>query len=315
MRIFNSAEEIIGRTPLIRLHNIESALSLNCRLTVKLESRNPAGSVKDRAALFMLNAAEEAGILKPDSVIIEPTSGNTGIALAMLSAVRGYRAIIVMPDTMSSERVSLIKAYGAEVVLTDGRGGMGAAIDKAKELCGLFPSAFIPNQFINPNNPAAHRATTGPEIYEDTDGEVDILVAGVGSGGSLSGAGGYLKSKKPSVRVIAVEPKESAVLSEGRAGKHKIQGIGAGFVPENFDRSVCDEIMTVSADEACFAARLLASREGILSGISSGAALFAAIGMAKIRENAGKTIVTILPDGGEKYLSTDLFSSQNNEQT
>ena len=307
MNIHTSHEQLIGKTPLVELKRIEKELGLKAKLIAKLESFNPAGSAKDRAAKAMLDDAESRGILTPDSVIIEPTSGNTGIALAAVCAVRGYRLIIVMPETMSVERRNLIKAYGAELVLTDGALGMRGAIEKAEELKSSISNAFIPGQFVNPANPAAHYASTGPEIWADTDGTVDIFVAGVGTGGTITGVGEYLKKMKPEVRTIAVEPEASPVLSGGRAGAHKLQGIGAGFVPEILNTAVIDEVMTASAEDAFAAARLLARREGILAGISSGAALWAAIETAKRGENAGKTVVVLLPDTGERYMSTALY--------
>ena len=306
-KIYTSADMLIGKTPLLELKNIEKEYSLAARLVAKLEYLNPAGSVKDRAAKTMLDDAEAAGILTKDSVIIEPTSGNTGIGLASVAAARGYRIIIVMPDTMSVERRVLMKAYGAELVLTDGALGMSGAIKKAEELAKEIPHSFIPGQFVNPSNAKAHFLTTGPEIFEDTDGEVDFFVAGVGTGGTITGVGEYLKSKKNGVKIVAVEPSDSAVLSGGKAGAHKLQGIGAGFVPEVLNTSVYDEIVKVSTDEAYESARLLGKREGVLVGISSGAALHAAIEVAKRKENAGKTVVVLLPDTGDRYLSTDLF--------
>ena len=306
-KIYTSAEELIGRTPLLELTNIEKALGTTARLLGKLEYFNPAGSVKDRVAKAMLDDAEAKGLLKPHSVIIEPTSGNTGIGLASVAAARGYRIIIVMPDTMSVERRQLMKAYGAELVLTDGKRGMKGAIAKAEELARELPDSFIPGQFDNPANPAAHRQTTGPEIYEDLDGEVDILVAGVGTGGTITGVGEYLKSKNPNIRVIGVEPADSAVLSGKSAGAHKLQGIGAGFVPSVLNTAIIDEIITVTTGEAYSAGRLMGKKEGVLVGISSGAALHAAIAVARRPENAGKTIVVILPDAGDRYLSTPMF--------
>ena len=306
-RIYNSAEELIGGTPLLRLNNIEKTEGLSARLLAKLEYFNPAGSVKDRVALAMINDAEEKGVLKSDSVIIEPTSGNTGIGLALVAAARGYRAIIVMPETMSEERKLLMKAYGAELVLTDGKGGMSAAIAKAEELAKEIPGAFIPGQFVNPQNPEAHRRTTGPEIYADTDGEVDVFVCGVGTGGTITGVGEYLKSVKPDVRVVAVEPADSPVLSGGVAGAHGLQGIGAGFVPEVLNTSVYDEIVTVTTEQAYETARKMGAKEGVLVGISAGAALYAATKIARRPENEGKTIVVLLPDTGDRYLSTPMF--------
>ena len=306
--IYTSADQLIGKTPLLELRNIEKKLDLQARVLAKLEYFNPAGSVKARIAKAMIDDAEARGLLKSDSVIIEPTSGNTGIGLASVAAARGYRIIIVMPETMSVERRQLMKAYGAERVLTEGAKGMKGAIAKAEELAGEIPNAFIPGQFVNPANPAAHRASTGPEIWEDTDGEVDLFVAGVGTGGTLTGVGEYLKEKKPQVKVVAVEPASSPVLSKGTAGAHKIQGIGAGFVPEVLNTKVYDEIIPVENEEAFEAGRLLGKSEGVLAGISSGAALHAAIALAKREENRGKTIVVLLPDTGDRYLSTALFA-------
>ena len=305
--IYNSAYELVGRTPLLRLVNIEKELNLKAKLLAKLEFFNPAGSVKDRVAVKMIEDAEEKGILKKGSVIIEPTSGNTGIGLAMVSASKGYRLIIVMPDTMSEERRKLIAAYGAELVLTDGSMGMTGAIEKAEELAKEIPDSFVAGQFVNPSNPDAHYLTTGPEIYEDTDGQVDVFVAGVGTGGTITGTGRYLKEKNKDIKIVAVEPKNSPVLSEGKSGKHGLQGIGAGFVPEVLDREVYDEVVCVTEEEAYNCARLMARKEGVLVGISSGAALFAAIEKAKLPENEGKTITVLLPDTGDRYLSTDLF--------
>lgn len=306
--IYTSVEQLVGHTPLLELTRLEQEEHLQARVLAKLEYMNPAGSVKDRVALAMLNDAQERGILKKDTVIIEPTSGNTGIGLASVAAARGCRLIIVMPDSMSRERRQLMCAYGAELVLTEGAKGMAGAIAKAEELAQSLPNAFIAGQFTNPANPKAHLETTGPEIYEDTEGKVDIFVAGVGTGGTLSGVGRYLKSKNPSLYVVAVEPDDSPVLSGGNAGAHKLQGIGAGFVPKTLDTGIYDEIMTVSAEAAFETARRLGKREGILVGISSGAAAWAALALAKRPENAGKTIVTLLPDSGERYLSTSLFS-------
>lgn len=306
-KIYNSATELIGGTPLLRLRTIEREMELKARLLAKLECFNPAGSAKDRVALAMIEDAEQKGLLKVGSVIIEPTSGNTGIGLAAVAATRGYRTVIVMPDTMSAERQMLVKAYGAELVLTDGKLGMKGAIAKAEELAKDTPNSFIAGQFVNPANATAHRRTTGPEIFEDTDGEVDIFVAGVGTGGTITGVGEYLKSQKPSVKVIAVEPENSPVLSGGEAGAHGLQGIGAGFIPEVLNTDVIDEITTVTELEAYSAAQLLATNEGILAGISSGAALFAAMMEAQEAKNAGKTVVVLLPDTGERYLSTPLF--------
>ena len=306
--IYTSADQLIGKTPLLELTHIEKKFDLQAKILAKLEYFNPAGSVKDRVAKAMIDDAEARGALKPDSVIIEPTSGNTGIGLASVAAARGYRIIIVMPDTMSVERRQLMKAYGAELVLSEGAKGMKGAIAKAEELAKEIPNSFIPGQFVNPANAAAHRETTGPEIYEDTDGKVDIFVAGVGTGGTITGTGEYLKSKNPAVKVIAVEPKTSAVLSTGVAGPHKIQGIGAGFVPEVLNTSVYDEIIPVANEDAFETGRLIGRSEGVLVGISSGAAAFAAIELAKRPENKGKTIVVLLPDTGDRYLSTPLFS-------
>ena len=306
-KIFTSADQLIGKTPLLELTHIEKELGLKATILAKLEYFNPAGSVKDRIAKAMIDDAEASGALKPGSVIIEPTSGNTGIGLAAVAAARGYRIIIVMPETMSVERRQLMKAYGAELVLTEGAKGMKGAIAKADELAAEIPNSFIPGQFVNPANPKAHRATTGPEIYEDTDGKVDIFVAGVGTGGTVTGVGEYLKSKKTDVKVVAVEPKDSPVLSEGKAGAHKIQGIGAGFVPDVLNTAVYDEVLPVSNDDAFETGKLLGKSEGVLVGISSGAALYAAIELAKRPENEGKTIVALLPDTGDRYLSTPLF--------
>lgn len=307
-RIYKSADELIGRTPLLELTRIEKQFRLQAKVLAKLEYFNPAGSVKDRIAKAMIDDAEAKGVLKEGSTIIEPTSGNTGIGLASVAAARGYRIIIVMPETMSVERRQLMKAYGAELVLTEGRLGMKGAIAKAEALSKEIPNSFVAGQFVNPANPAIHKKTTGPEIWEDTDGKVDIFVAGVGTGGTITGVGQYLKSKNPAVKVVAVEPKSSAVLSTGVAGAHKIQGIGAGFVPEVLDTAVYDEIIPVEDDEAFRAGRLIGKKEGVLVGISSGAALHAAIELAKREENKGKTIVVILPDTGDRYLSTPLFS-------
>ena len=306
--IIASADRLIGGTPLLELHKIEREEGLSGRLLAKLEYFNLSGSVKDRVALAMLDDAEARGVLTPDSVIIEPTSGNTGIGLCAVAAARGYRTIIVMPETMSVERRKLMKAYGAELELTEGRLGMKGAIARAEELARELPNAFIPGQFDNPANPAAHRQGTGPEIWADTDGQVDLFVAGVGTGGTITGVGEYLKSKNPALRVVAVEPADSPVLSGGKPGGHKLQGIGAGFVPQVLNTAVYDEIIRVGTEQAFSAARRMGSREGVLVGISSGAALWAAIELAKRPENAGKTVVVLLPDGGDRYLSTPLFS-------
>ena len=307
-RIFTSADQLIGHTPLMELTNIEKKHDLKAKLLAKLEYFNPAGSVKDRIAKAMIDDAETKGLLKPGSVIIEPTSGNTGIGLASVAAARGYRIIIVMPETMSIERRQIMKAYGAELVLTEGAKGMKSAITKAEELSREIPNSFIPGQFVNPANPKAHFETTGPEIFDDTDGKVDIFVAGVGTGGTVTGVGQYLKSRNPSVKVVAVEPKSSAVLSTGVAGPHKIQGIGAGFVPDVLDTKVYDEIIPVTNEDAFAAGKEIGRSEGVLVGISSGAALWAGIDLAKRPENAGKTIVVLLPDTGDRYLSTPLFA-------
>ena len=307
-KVYTSADQLIGKTPLLELTHIEKALGLKARILAKLEYFNPAGSVKDRIAKAMIEDAEASGKLKPDSVIIEPTSGNTGIGLASVATARGYRVILTMPETMSVERRQLMKAYGAELVLTEGSKGMKGAIAKAEELAKETPNSFIPGQFVNPANPQAHRETTGPEIYGDTDGEVDIFVAGVGTGGTVTGVGEYLKSKKPSVKVVAVEPASSAVLSTGVAGSHKIQGIGAGFVPDVLNTKVYDEIITVQNEDAFATGKLIGKSEGVLVGISSGAATYAAIELAKRPENEGKTIVVLLPDTGDRYLSTPLFA-------
>ena len=307
-KIYTSADQLIGKTPLLELSHIEKAEELKAKVLVKLEYFNPAGSVKDRIAKAMIDDAEATGALKPGSVIIEPTSGNTGIGLASVAAARGYRIIIVMPDTMSVERRQLMKAYGAELVLSEGAKGMTGAIAKADELAKEIPNSFIPGQFVNPANPKAHFETTGPEIWEDTDGAVDVFVAGVGTGGTLTGVGQYLKSKKPGVKVVAVEPKDSPVLSEGHAGSHKIQGIGAGFVPDVLDTKIYDEIIPVTNEDAFATGKRIGHAEGVLVGISSGAAVWAAIELAKRPENAGKTIVTLLPDTGDRYLSTPLFA-------
>ena len=306
--IYTSADQLIGKTPLLELTHIEKQENLQARLLAKLEYFNPAGSVKDRVAKAMIDDAEAKGLLKPGSVIIEPTSGNTGIGLASVAAARGYRIIIVMPETMSVERRQLMKAYGAELVLSDGAQGMKGAIAKAEELAAVTPGAFIPGQFVNPANPAAHKATTGPEIWQDTDGKVDIFVAGVGTGGTITGTGEYLKSQNPHVKVVAVEPASSPVLSKGTAGPHKIQGIGAGFVPEVLDTKIYDEVIAVENDDAVAAAKQVGKAEGVLVGISSGAAVWAGIQLAKRPENQGKTIVVLLPDTGDRYLSTPLFA-------
>ena len=306
--IYTSADQLIGRTPLLELTRIEKEAGVKARILAKLEYFNPAGSVKDRVAKAMLDEAEASGKLKPGSTIIEPTSGNTGIGLASVAAARGYRIIITMPETMSVECRQLMKAYGAELVLTEGAKGMKGAIAKAEELAKEIPDSFIPGQFVNPANPAAHRSTTGSEIWADTDGKVDIFVAGVGTGGTITGVGQYLKEQNPAVKVAAVEPKDSPVLSEGRSGSHKIQWIGAGFVPEVLDTAVYDEVIPVSNEDAFAAGRLVGRKEGILVGISSGAALHAAIELAKRPENAGKTIVALFPDTGDRYLSTPLFA-------
>ena len=306
--IYTSADQLIGKTPLLELTHIEKALGLKAKILAKLEYLNPAGSVKDRVAKAMIDDAEEKGLLKPGSVIIEPTSGNTGIGLAAVAAARGYRIIIVMPDTMSVERRQLMKAYGAELVLSEGAKGMKGAIAKADELAAEIPDSFIPGQFVNPANPKAHFETTGPEIYADTDGKVDIFVAGVGTGGTITGVGEYLKSKNPEIKVVAVEPATSPVLSKGTAGAHKIQGIGAGFVPKVLDTGVYDEIIPVANEDAFAVGKQIGKAEGVLVGISSGGAAWAAIELAKRPENEGKTIVVLLPDTGDRYLSTPLFA-------
>lgn len=307
-KIYKGTLGLIGNTPLVEVVNIERELGLEATLLVKLEYLNPAGSVKDRIAKAMIEDAEEKGILKEGSVIIEPTSGNTGIGLASIAAAKGYRIILTMPETMSVERRNILKAYGAEIVLTEGAKGMKGAIAKADELAKEIPNSFVPGQFVNPANPEAHKRTTGPEIWNDTDGAVDIVIAGVGTGGTLSGIGAYLKEKKPEVQIVALEPASSPVLSEGKAGPHKIQGIGAGFVPETLDTKIYDEIYKAEADEAFETAKLLAKKEGVLVGISSGAALAGAIELAKRPENKGKTIVALLPDSGDRYYSTPLFT-------
>lgn len=310
MTIYTSADQLIGKTPLLELTNIEKKLDLKAKIVAKLEYFNPAGSAKDRIAKAMIDHAEAQGKLKADSVIIEPTSGNTGIGLAAVATARGYRIIIVMPETMSVERRQLMKAYGAELVLTEGAKGMTGAIEKAEELAKEIPNSFIPGQFVNPANPKAHIETTGPEIYEDTGGKVDIFVAGVGTGGTVTGVGQYLKSKNPHIKIVAVEPKTSAVLSTGVAGVHKIQGIGAGFVPQVLNTEIYDEIIAVSDEDAFSTGRLIGANEGVLVGISSGAAAWAAIELAKRPENQGKTIVVLLPDAGDRYLSTPLFGDE-----
>ena len=307
-RIFKGAAQLIGNTPLLEAVNIEKDENLNADILLKLEYFNPAGSVKDRIAKAMIEDAEQKGILKANSVIIEPTSGNTGIGLSAIAAAKGYRVILTMPETMSVERRNILKAYGAEIVLTDGTQGMKGAINKADELAKEIPDSFIPGQFVNPANPEAHRQTTGPEIWNDTDGKVDFFVAGVGTGGTVTGTGEYLKSKNPDIKVVAVEPESSPVLSEGKAGPHKIQGIGAGFVPDTLNTNVYDEVIKVANDDAFAAAKVIAKKEGILVGISSGAAFYAALQIAKRPENKGKTIVALLPDSGDRYYSTPLFA-------
>ncbi|MCR4626170.1 MAG: cysteine synthase A [Treponema sp.] len=309
MKIYNAIDELIGKTPLLELSHIEKEENLNAKIIAKLEYFNPAGSVKDRVAKAMLDDAEKKGILKKDSVIIEPTSGNTGVGLASIATARGYRIIITMPETMSIERRNLMKAYGAELVLTEGSLGMKGAIAKAEEIAKATPNSFIPGQFVNPANPKVHELTTGPEIWEDTDGKVDILVAGVGTGGTISGTGKFLKSKNPDIKVVAVEPKASPVLSEGHPGPHKIQGIGAGFVPQTLNTKIYDEIITVENEAAFETGRRIGRSEGVLVGISAGAATFAAIQLAKRPENKGKNIVVILPDTGERYLSSPMFAN------
>lgn len=307
MRVFNNITGLIGHTPLVEINRFTEKLGLKARILVKLEFFNPAGSVKDRIALSMIEDAEKKGLLKPGSVIIEPTSGNTGIGLASIAASKGYRAVFTMPETMSAERRKLLQAYGAEIVLTEGAKGMKGAIAKAEELARQTPGSFIPGQFVNPANPEAHVRTTGPEIWDDTDGKVDIFVAGVGTGGTVTGTGRYLKSKNPAVRVVAVEPAASPVLTQGQAGPHAIQGIGAGFVPEVLDTKIYDEVIDVTNEDALATGREIARKEGFLVGISSGAALFAAVELARRPENAGKLIVALLPDNGDRYLSTKLF--------
>ena len=310
MKVYESVDQLVGHTPLLELKRVEEAHEVSARILGKLEYFNPAGSIKDRIAKAMIDDAEAAGILKPGATIIEPTSGNTGIGLASIAAARGYQLILTMPETMSVERRNLIKAYGAKIVLTDGAKGMTRAIEKANELAAEIEGSFIPGQFINPANPAIHKATTGPEIWQDTDGTVDILVAGVGTGGTLTGIGQYLKEQNPKVKLVAVEPSDSPVLSEGRAGSHKIQGIGAGFVPEVLDTTLYDEVITVESDDAFAIGREIGREEGVLVGISSGAAVWAALELAKRPENEGKTIVAILPDTGERYLSTPMFADE-----
>lgn len=310
MKVYESVDQLVGHTPLLELKRVEEAHEVSARILGKLEYFNPAGSIKDRIAKAMIDDAEAAGILKPGATIIEPTSGNTGIGLASIAAARGYQLILTMPETMSVERRNLIKAYGAKIVLTDGAKGMTGAIEKTNELAAEIEGSFIPGQFINPANPAIHKATTGPEIWQDTDGTVDILVAGVGTGGTLTGIGQYLKEQNPEVKLVAVEPSDSPVLSEGRAGSHKIQGIGAGFVPEVLDTTLYDEVITVESDDAFAIGREIGREEGVLVGISSGAAVWAALELAKRPENEGKTIVAILPDTGERYLSTPMFADE-----
>lgn len=310
MKVYESVDQLVGHTPLLELRRVEEAHEVSARILGKLEYFNPAGSIKDRIAKAMIDDAEAAGILKPGATIIEPTSGNTGIGLASIAAARGYQLILTMPETMSVERRNLIKAFGAKIVLTDGAKGMTGAIEKANELAAEIEGSFIPGQFINPANPAIHKATTGPEIWQDTDGTVDILVAGVGTGGTLTGIGQYLKEQNPEVKLVAVEPSDSPVLSEGRAGSHKIQGIGAGFVPEVLDTTLYDEVITVESDDAFAIGREIGREEGVLVGISSGAAVWAALELAKRPENEGKTIVAILPDTGERYLSTPMFADE-----
>lgn len=308
MNIYESVSDLIGSTPLLRLKNIEKSESLNAKLIAKLEYLNPAGSVKDRVAKNMIEQAEHKGLLKPGSVIIEPTSGNTGIGLAAVAASKGYKVILTMPETMSIERRTLLKAYGADVVLTDGSKGMAGAIEKAKQLSETIADSFIPGQFVSIDNPDAHKKTTGPEIWCDTDGEIDIFVAGVGTGGTITGVGEYLKNKKQKIKIIAAEPEDSPVISCGKAGPHKLQGIGAGFIPDILNTDIYDEVITVSTDQAYSFSRAIAKQEGVLVGISSGAALYAAVQVAKRTENQGKTIVVLLPDTGDRYLSTELFA-------
>ena len=307
MKVYNSIENLIGKTPILEITKINEFYSLKSKIFAKLESFNPAGSIKDRVALFMLDDAEKQGKIKVGATIIEPTSGNTGIGLASICASRGYKIILTMPDTMSVERINLLKAYGAEVVLTDGKMGMKGAVEKAIELNKEIDNSFIPSQFENPSNPFAHYCTTGPEIWEDLDGEIDYFIAGIGTGGTLSGTGKFLKEKKPSIKIIGVEPESSPLITKGVSGGHKIQGIGANFIPQNFDDSVCDEVLTVSNELAFEYARLMAKKQGVLVGISSGAALAVAVELAKKEENAGKNIVVIMPDTGDRYLSTELF--------
>ena len=307
MKVYNSIENLIGKTPILEITKINEFYSLKSKIFAKLESFNPAGSIKDRVALFMLDDAEKQGKIKVGATIIEPTSGNTGIGLASICASRGYKIILTMPDTMSVERINLLNAYGAEVVLTDGKMGMKGAVEKAIELNKEIENSFIPSQFENPSNPYAHYCTTGPEIWEDLDGEIDYFIAGIGTGGTLSGTGKFLKEKKPSIKIIGVEPESSPLITKGVSGGHKIQGIGANFIPQNFDDSVCDEVLTVSNELAFEYARLMAKKQGVLVGISSGAALAVAVELAKKEENAGKNIVVIMPDTGDRYLSTELF--------
>lgn len=309
-RIYQNLTQLVGHTPLMELSNVERALGLESRLLAKLEYLNPAGSVKDRVALYMIEQAERRGELKPGSVIIEPTSGNTGIGIASAAAAKGYRAILTMPETMSLERRNLLKAYGAEVVLTDGAKGMQGAVDKADELARTIPGGWVAGQFVNPDNAQAHRQSTGPEIWEDTDGQVDVFVAGIGTGGTITGVGSYLKEKNPAVRIVGFEPAGSPLLSEGKAGPHNLQGIGANFVPQVLDTGIYDELLTVREEDAYECGRLLARKEGFLAGITSGAALWAALQVAKRQENHGKTIVVLLPDTGDRYLSTPLFEAE-----